>query len=226
MSRIVLSIAAENALHRLQIHALARHARRVLILRIDLIEARGLAVGFGDRLLAIGLGLQPDARRRAFRFRHDAVGVGVGLVDRALLILLGRGHVAIGGQNLRGRVDRLQLNLLDEHAGVVIVEHFLHPVLHVRFDRLAIAGQNAVDRLEADDLAHDAFGDRFHGLFGMADVEDEILGLGRIDLPTHAELDVDDILIARQHQALFRRLGAAAAVFDARHPARRDSRLR
>ena len=154
-------------------------------------------------------------RRRALGLRHDAVGVGVGVVDGALLVLLGRGHVAIGGQNLRGRIDRLQLNLLDEHAGVIVVEHFLHAALHVRFDRFAIAGQDAVDRLQADDLAHDAFGDRFHRFFGMADVEDEILGLGRIDLPAHAELDVDDVLVAGQHQALFGRLGAAAAVSTA-----------
>ena len=176
----------------------------------------------GDRLLAIGLGLGHDARRGAFGLRHDPVGVGVGVVDGALLILLRRGHVAIGGENLRGRIDRLELNLLDEHAGLIVVEHFLHAVLHVRFDRLAVAGQNAVDRLQADDLAHDAFGDRLHRFFGVADVEDEILRLGRVDLPAHAELDVDDVLIAGQHQAFFGRLDRLRLA----RPARRDSRPR
>ena len=104
-----------------------------------------------------------DARRPAFRLGHDAIGVGLGVVDGALLVLLRRGHVAIGGNDLRGRVDRLQLHLFDQHAGAIVVEDLLHAGLHVGLDRLAVAGQHAVDRLEADDLAHDAFGHRFDG---------------------------------------------------------------
>ena len=202
---------AEDMFHRLEIEAFPGDAGRILVLRIDLIEPRGLADRFGDRLLAVALRREPDPRRLTLRLGHDLVGVFVRFVDRGLQVLLGGGHVAIGGQHLRRGVDQLQLDLEHEHARLVGVEDALHPLLDVGLDRLAVAGQDAVDRLQSDDLAHHALGDRLHGLLGMTNVEHEILGLGRIDLPDHAELDIDDVQVARQHQALFGRLRAVAA---------------
>ena len=78
---------------------------RVLILLVNLLEARRLAARLGDGLLAIGLGLLQNARGRAARFRHDAIGVGFGLVAETLQILLRGGHVAEGGDDLL-RADR------------------------------------------------------------------------------------------------------------------------
>ena len=89
-----------------------------------------------NRLLAIGIGLGDDARRAAFGLGDNLVGVGFGFVDGALLILLRRGDVAIGGKDLARRVDRLQLDLFDENAGAVAVEHVLNAFLCVRLDRL------------------------------------------------------------------------------------------
>ena len=53
----------------------------------------------------------------------------------------------------------------------------------------------------ADDLAHGAFGDILHRHLGILDVEQEF---GRVaDAPEHHEVDIDDILVAGEHQALF-----------------------
>src|SRR5262249_61272698 len=52
--------APEHALHGFQIDPLPRHVGCFLVLLIDLREARGLALGFGDSLFAIGLGVLND----------------------------------------------------------------------------------------------------------------------------------------------------------------------
>ena len=109
-----------------------------------------------------------------------------------------------------GRVDRLQLNLLDENAGAIAVEHLLHPLLHVGLDGRAVGGENAVDRLQADDLAHDALGHRLDRLAWVEDVEHVVFRLGRVDLPVHPEMNVDDILVPGQHLAFFGNVGAPA----------------
>src|SRR5262249_57617011 len=55
--------AAEHALHGFEIDALARYVGRLLVLLVDLAEARGLALGFGDRLLAVSLRVLGDLGR-------------------------------------------------------------------------------------------------------------------------------------------------------------------
>ena len=70
------------------------------------------------------------------------------------------------------------------------------------------------------DLAHGAFGHRLHGAFGILDVEQIVADAARLDLPQHREIDVDDVLVAGQHQAFLRHVahrGAAADVFDRAH---------
>jgi hypothetical protein len=49
------------------------------VLVINLHEARGLALGFNDGLLAIGLGRLDDLRRFPARLGNDTVGVGLRL---------------------------------------------------------------------------------------------------------------------------------------------------
>ena len=157
-------------------------------------------------LLTIGLGLLQNARRRATRFRHDTISIGVGLVAEALQILLRRRHVAEGGDDLRGRIDRQQQHLNDLHAAMIAVENLLHQQLRRRLDQLAVGGENFLDLRLPNDFAHRAFGDRLHGDRRLEDVEGEILGVNRIYLPDHAEFDVGDVLVAGQHQAFLRRV--------------------
>ena len=71
------------------------------------------------------------------------------------------------------------------------------------------------------DLAHRALGHRLHGAFGILDVEEIIADAVRLDPPQHGEIDVDDVLVAGQHQAFFRHVahGPAAPrrIVDQRH---------
>ena len=73
----------------------------------------------------------------------------------------------------------------------------------------------------ADGLAHRAFGDRLHGAFGILDVEEIVADAVRLDPPQHGEIDVDDVLVAGQHQAFLGHVahGAAAPrrIVDQRH---------
>ena len=55
-------------LHRIEINALAGHVRRLLVLGVDLQEARGLAFGVGDDLGTIGLRILKDRGGTALRF--------------------------------------------------------------------------------------------------------------------------------------------------------------
>src|SRR6516164_10201903 len=60
--------APEHALHGFEVNALARHVGRFLVLLVDLREARGLTLGFGDGLLAVGFGVLDDLGGAATRF--------------------------------------------------------------------------------------------------------------------------------------------------------------
>ncbi len=53
----------------------------------------------------------------------------------------------------------------------------------------------------ADDLAHGAFGDVLDRHLRVLDVEQEFRRVA--DAPEHDEIDIDDILVAGEHQALF-----------------------
>ncbi len=206
LSTMTLFVAPKHMFHGFEIDALARHFRRLLILLIDLVEPRRLAGRLGHRLQAIAFRLLQNGRRLAARGRDDIVGIGLRFIAHAVCILLRRDHVAEGGDDLLGRLDRLQLDLQDENAGLVAVEDLLHQGLHFRLDHLAAGGQDLLDLAAADDLAHGALGDRLHRLALIGDVEGIIFRMGRIDLPDHHEFDVGDILVARQHQALFRQI--------------------
>src|SRR5262249_379305 len=85
--------AAEHAFHGFEIDPLPRHVRSFLVLLVDLAEARGLALGFGDGLFAIGLGVLDDLGGAATRFWNDTIGVGLRLVLRPLEIGARRLHV-------------------------------------------------------------------------------------------------------------------------------------
>ena len=213
--------AAEHALHRLQINPFTRHVGRLLVFLVNLQEARALALGLGDRLLPVAFGGLHDLRRMSACLRHDLVGVGLRLVLQLLEIGARRLDVAEGVDHLRRRVDLLHLHLADLNAGAVAVQGLLDQFLHALFGDVARAGQDRLDLGAADHLAHRALGDRLHGALGILDVEEEIADAVGLDAPEHGEVDVDDVLVAGQHQALFRHVtnGAAAPrrIVDQRH---------
>ncbi len=83
-----------------------------------------------------------------------------------------------------------------------MVEHRLHPGQHALLDARARLSQRRLDGGRADHLPHDALGDRLDRLVGVPRVEQVFAGVA--DLPEHGEIDVDDVLVAGQHQALRR----------------------
>ena len=122
--------AGEDAFHGFQIHALAGDVGRLLVLVVDLQEARGLALGVGDGLLAIGLGVLDDLGRPAAGFRHHFVGVSLRFVLRPFEVGACRLHVEERIDDLGRRIDLLQLDVLDQNAGAVGIERLLHQLLH------------------------------------------------------------------------------------------------
>ena len=161
----------------------------------------------------IGPGALQDALGIAARLRDDAVGVGRRLVLQALLVGAGGLHIAEGVDHLGRRVDLLQLHLVDADAGAVVVEHVLHQLLHGLLGLLARLRQERLDVGLADDLAHGALGHFLHGDLGVLDVEEVFLRV--LDAPEDDEIDIDDVLVAGQHQAFLRHVGHAA---DSRAP--------
>ena len=132
----------------------------------------------------------------------------------------GRLHVTEGVDHLQRRIDLLHLHLLDQDAGVVCVERLLHQLLDRGFGVLPRAGEHRLDLRAAYHLAHGAFRDGLHGAFRVLDIEQVFADTGGLDPPDHREIDIDDVLVAGQHQTFFGHVahgGAAAKVVDDAH---------
>src|SRR5690606_4939661 len=86
----------------------------------------------------------------------------------------------------------------DGQPRAVAVYRGLYDLAHVLGDALAVVAEHVLRRAPADDLAHGALGDLAQRGVGVGDVEQ--VGLGIVDLIGDGEADVDDVLVARQHQ--------------------------
>src|SRR5271166_1510409 len=78
-----------------------------------------------------------------------------------------------------------------------------------------LSGQDRFKLGAADNLAHRAFRDRLHRTFRLLDVEKIIARAVGLDQPEHRKIDIDDVLVAGEHQAFRRHLarrGAAAQI--------------
>src|SRR5690606_7469261 len=111
--------------------------------------------------------------------------------------------------DLRGRIDLLELDLNDQDARAIFIERALHQVEHGLFDLLTALGQDRLQIVAADFLAHGAFGDGADGAFRVLDVEQEVGRAARLHLPDDGEVHVDDVLVAGQHQAFLRHFAHA-----------------
>ena len=122
-----------------------------------------------------------------------------GLVDQSFLVLTRALHVDEGVVDRARRLDGQELHAAHLDARAVAVEQSLQPLERALFDLLTSFGQGRLDRRLADHLAHHGFGRDLHGRFRIADVEQVHAGV--LDAPEHREMDVDDVLVAGQHQA-------------------------
>ena len=197
----------QDVLHRLEVHAPQRHVLRRLIGRQHREEALRLPGRLGDRGQPGALPFRHDACRITAGARHDVVAIGFGLVAQAFGVGVGALHVDEAFHHLGRRIDLLQLHLGDLDAGLVVVEDLLRLVQHVVLDLRAQFGQRRLDRGAPDHLAHRAFRHRLDDQGRVARVEQVADRVA--DLPEHREVDVDDVLIAGEHQALFQHVASA-----------------
>ena len=105
----------------------------------------------------------------------------------------------------------------------ILIEHFLHQLLHALLGLLARLGQDRCDIVLADDFAHRALGHLFDGGVRVLNVEQVLLCV--LDAPVDDEIDVDDVLVAGQHQAFFRHIARAGPGADRRAHADLDDVL-
>ena len=145
---------------------------------IDLVERGGVALGLG----------------------RDLQCIGIGLVDVRLGVLLGGGHLLEGVVDLVGRVGLLDRDALNLNARAVAIEDLLHRLRDLRLDVRALVTHRIVEAGPADHRAHRAFGDLANGVVGLGQLEQ--VEFGRADVPAHRISDVDQILVAGQHQIL------------------------
>lgn len=203
--------SAQHTLHGLKEETLARHLWRLLVLLVDFPEARRLTVGLRHRLFLVGFCCLQDAFRLTSRLWLDLVGVSLRFVDCTLTILQCGNHILEGTANRRRRQCLLDLHFLDFHTRLVERKHLLDQLLGCDLDWLSAWRKYVGDLARTDHLAHGALGDRAHGGVRLLDLEQVVLRV--IDDPQHDEVDVDDVLIASKHQALFGHIttGDAAA---------------
>ena len=200
---------AQHLFHGLEVEAPGGHVRRLGILVVDREETLRVALGVSHHLLAVGLGFLHQPLGFAAGTWQNVVGEGLRLVLRPLAVGLGPLHVAERIDHLTRRIDLLQLHLVDQDAGAILVEGRLHLLARLHLDVAAAFGRRLGERRLADDLAHHALGDRLHRLLGIANVEQELARV--LDLPEQHEVDVDDVLVAGQDQALVGHVSIGAA---------------
>ncbi len=123
-----------------------------------------------DDLGAVGLGVLSDVLRLAAGARQNVVGVGLGLVARALLVGPRALDVVEGVDHRERRLDALELNLRDLHARLLVVEQFLQEIARLVGDLLASVGHGGLDRGAADDVAQRALAVRTAGEGALRDV--------------------------------------------------------
>jgi hypothetical protein len=145
---------------------------------IDLVEGGGFALRGGQLLL-----------RPALR-----------LVHVALRLLLRGKHFLECIDHFGRRIDLGDFHALDLHARAIGIEHALHLVAHVLLDRGAAGAHGIVEAHFGNRRAHCGFGHFAHGLVRIGElvgVELEIL-----DVPAHQVIEIDQVLVAGEHQPL------------------------
>src|SRR5262249_26808943 len=92
----------------------------------------------------------------------------------------------------------LQLDLIDTDAGAIGIKNILRQFLHRLFRLLPCASEERLDVRSADNVAHSALRHLLHSNVGLLDVEEIFLSV--LDAPEHNEIDVDDVLVAGEHE--------------------------
>ena len=175
--------------------------RRFAILEQNLNETISFTGCVSDHTVAIGLCILQNLLRFTTGTRNDVVRVTISFLDETLSILTGIDHVNKVRAN-RGRCEGfLDLDVFNLNACAIIREEFLQLIPHNGRDFTTSRCQDGIKCRLTDNFPHDTFSCGFHQRRAIIDIENEILRVFTVIVPEHAELNVDDVLVAGQHQA-------------------------
>jgi len=95
-----LADTAVDLLHGVNVHTVARHLRRLLVLGQNGLEALRITFGLRHDAILVGLRLFLQTRSRAGGARNHIVGISLGLIFGTLTLLTGFEHIVKRGLNL------------------------------------------------------------------------------------------------------------------------------
>src|SRR5438067_1716620 len=146
-------------------------------------------------------GIVPVAQGAALRDGNDAVGVGLGLEDEALLVGLRLVGVALRGDLCAGHLHVLEARRRERSAGVVVLERMLDELLRTPGDlRPGRADQQLVQCAASHDLADRALAHLGQRRFRIVHLEQL---LHRIhELVLNREVQLDQVYVGGQHPGL------------------------
>ena len=169
--------AWHDVLQGLDIDAAARDLRGLAVFRQQGAEPGGIAFRFIDPLEPVAVGLTDALILLALGQRDHLVVIAPGFVDQFLFLLLGLVDLVERLLHRLGRVDVLQLHLVDADPHCVFGREFLHLGQRFRFDFLAADGNHLVHGAIADDFPHHGFGNIAQGFTRLPHLEQEFNGI-------------------------------------------------
>src|ERR1700738_3117474 len=170
--------AGHDVLQGLDVDAEARNNRGLDVFRQQGTEPSDIAFRFIDPLEPVALGLADPLILLALGQRDHLVVIAPSFVDQLLFLLLGLVDLVERRLHRFGRIDVLQLHLIDADPHCVFGRERLHLGQRLRFDFLSADGNHLVHGAIADDLLHDGFGKSAEGSPRFSNVEKEFDGIG------------------------------------------------
>ncbi len=123
-----------------------------------------------------------------------------GFLDEPLTVLAGADHVRVGLAHLRRHVDVHQVELGDEHSGLVKIQRLLQHPLGFLADLLSGGAlQNVVQTVGAHGFTQGALRRMAQGRHRVAHLEQEILGI--VDAVLDLVVELDQVLVLGEHVA-------------------------
>ena len=173
-------------------------------------------MGVGDDLVTIPFSFLQQSLSRTTGLRHDLVGVLGGPVDIGFGVLFGDVHIIEGLDDLLRRVGLVDLNTHDLDACAIIVQQGLDLIGHFGLNDVAFSRDDTLKARFADNFAHHGLCHHFDSDIGLFHIQDVILWCFGLHAPEDGELNVDDIFVFSQHQALVHGLAdlSLSAGFD------------
>mmetsp|Transcript_27231 Transcript_27231/g.49834 ORF Transcript_27231/g.49834 Transcript_27231/m.49834 type:complete len:278 (-) Transcript_27231:2640-3473(-) len=197
----------QNLFHGFQIETLAGHFWCFGVFLENSGKARRLTLCFIHNLCTVPFGFFQNLCSFTTGFRQNAVCIGVRHVLQTVT-LLGSGLNVPEGVNHAGRrIGTVKVHTHDIYTTVVAVECVLNERLQTVGNHTTVSVQDWSELGLCNDLTHGRFRHGANGLGWISQVE-QVFGRVR-DVPNHLIVDIHNIFVAGQHQAIFAAAGTA-----------------